>query len=145
PTFGSGGFVTTSVRFQPAAEVPLPNGQYLAAGTTESLYFTDFALARFNADGSLDTTSAKGGYAGLDFDNSYDTVSDLVVLPDGKILLVGSTAKSINNVYTQQFAAARFNADGSLDTGFASGGLFVLDPNPGVNDFAQLQTAVAVA
>src|SRR5262245_10492733 len=75
PTFGSGGFVTTSVRFQTAAEVPLANGQYLAAGITESLYFTDFALARFNADGSLDATFAKGGYAGLDFDNSYDTVA----------------------------------------------------------------------
>ena len=142
PTFGSAGLTTTDIRFQPVAEVALANGQYLAAGTTESLYLTDFVVARFNADGSLDTTFGKAGYSGLDFDNSADYVNDLVVQSDGKILVLGSSSKTVGGVYKQEFALARFNADGSLDTGFGTGGTVVLDPAPGSNDFGQIQTAI---
>ena len=59
PTFGYGGLRVDNVRFQSVTEIALPDGKYLAAGTTESIYQTDFALARFNADGTVDTTFAK--------------------------------------------------------------------------------------
>src|SRR5262245_30497589 len=91
PTFGSGGQTTSYIRFQPTSEITLPDGKYIAAGTTESIYQTDFALARFNADGTLDTSFGKGGYGSLDFDNSADVVNDVVLLSDGKILVVGNS------------------------------------------------------
>jgi uncharacterized delta-60 repeat protein len=145
PTFGNGGFVTTNVRFQPADEIALPDGKYLAAGTTESLYFTDFVVARFNADGSLDTTFGKAGYSGLDFDNSSDNVSDLVRQADGKILVVGSSSKTVGNLYKQEYAVARFNADGSVDTTFGNSGKVTLDLDSGSNEYDQLRTAIVQA
>src|SRR5262245_150685 len=128
PTFGYSGVLIDNVRFQAATEIALPDGKYLAAGTTESIYQTDFAVARFNADGSVDTTFGKGGFATLDFDNSSDNVDDVVALSDGKILVLGSTGKVANNVFTQKPLLVRFNADGSLDTTFGNGGTLTLKP-----------------
>ena len=127
PTFGYGGVRVDNVRFQSVTEIALPDGKYLAAGTTESIYQTDFALARFNADCTVDTTFAKDGLASLDFNNSSDLVNDVVLLQDGKILVVGSTGKVVDNVFTEKTALARYNADGSLDTTFGNGGTVVGD------------------
>src|SRR5262249_10884833 len=99
-TFGYSGVIIDYVRFQSATEIALPDGKYLAAGTTESIYQTDFAVARFNADGTVDTTFGKGGFATLDIDNSSDNVNDVVLLNDGRILVLGSTGKVENNVFT---------------------------------------------
>jgi uncharacterized delta-60 repeat protein len=71
-----------------------------------------FALARLNRDGSIDSTFAIG--SGL---NSGGTVSQLVLQPDGKILVAGSF-QSINGV--SRPSLARLNSDGSVDTGFTA-------------------------
>jgi uncharacterized delta-60 repeat protein len=46
----------------------------------------------------------------------------LLIQPDGKIIAAGS-AKVVSPYYPQEFGLARYNADGSLDTSFGSGGL----------------------
>jgi len=52
---------------------------------------TDFALSRYNTDGTLDTAFGSGGLATTDFDNGSDSVGALAVQSDGKIIAAGST------------------------------------------------------
>ena len=83
----------------------------------------DFALARLNADGSLDSTYGVGGKVTTDFNNhSKDEAYSLVLQPDGKVVLAGFSNNSN--------ALARYNADGSLDATWGSGGkVTVNQPN----------------
>jgi uncharacterized delta-60 repeat protein len=81
-------------------------------------FFTaDFALARYNTDGSLDTTFGSGGKLLTDFGGT-DFGDEVVIQSDGKIVVVG-TAFDGNPGY---FALARYNPNGTLDTSFGSGG-----------------------
>src|SRR5262245_49687801 len=67
PTFGSGGKVTTDfggVLDQAASVVIQPDGKVVAAGVGG---FVDFALARYNANGTLDPTFGSGGKVTTDF------------------------------------------------------------------------------
>lgn len=75
---------------------------------------SDFVLARFNANGTLDTTFGKRGSVATDFGNQLDFGTTMVVQPDGKIILAGTS--------DGLFAAVRYNPDGTLDAGFGSRG-----------------------
>jgi uncharacterized delta-60 repeat protein len=92
------------------------DGKILVAGSTDvSGMDWDFALIRYNADGSLDTTFNGTGQARADFgEHSTDSAYALTVQADGKILVTG--ASSANG--SSDFAVVRFNADGSLDKSF---------------------------
>ncbi|MGW6791183.1 calcium-binding protein [Streptomyces chartreusis] len=78
-----------------------------------------FALVRYNVDGSRDTAFGTGGVATTDFGGTAG-VNDLVVQPDDRIVAAGSGSPG-------DFLLARFNADGTLDTGFGSGGRATTD------------------
>jgi uncharacterized delta-60 repeat protein len=104
-----------------------PDGKILVAGTTSN-QATDFALARYNADGSLDTSFGTGGKVTTDFSSQsdnplYDTPYSVIVQPDGKILMTGYSGA--NGSYALELV--RYNADGSLDTSFGSGGRLITD------------------
>jgi len=76
------------------------NGKILAAGSSRS----DFALARYNANGSLDTTFAGGdGITTVDFNNSRDYAYDLELDNQGRAIVVGES--------DGRFAIARFLGD----------------------------------
>ncbi|MBW3540365.1 MAG: hypothetical protein KY476_08850 [Planctomycetes bacterium] len=79
----------------------------------------DFALARYNVDGSLDTTFSGDGKLTTDFAGSFDRAFGVAIQADGKIVVAGSTGGD--------FALARYNADGSLDTNFDSDGKVTTD------------------
>jgi uncharacterized delta-60 repeat protein len=82
----------------------------------------DFALARFNADGTLDTSFGGGdGKVTTDF-GSYDWTSGLALQQDGKIVAVGGTLFGGVPANESDFAVARYQPDGSLDTGFSGDG-----------------------
>jgi uncharacterized delta-60 repeat protein len=98
--------------------VVLDDGKILVAGTADAAGLADFALARYNADGSLDTGFSGDGTLTTDIAAGYDYGSALAVQADGKILLAGTTRHS-----DIQFAIARYGADGSLDTGFGGDGM----------------------
>ncbi|WP_369274178.1 calcium-binding protein [Streptomyces sp. R11] len=78
-----------------------------------------FALVRYNVDGSRDTTFGTGGVATTDFGGTAG-VTDLVVQPDDRIVAGGSGSAG-------DFLLARFNGDGTLDTGFGTGGRTTTD------------------
>lgn len=122
-SFGVGGQTTAEIsRFGDSANgIALqPDGKIILVGYSEVRAGTDgrdFAVARFKADGSLDTTFGDGGKVTTDFFGLYDAAAAVALQPDGKIIAAGSTVNT-----SEQFALARYNVDGSLDAGFGIGG-----------------------
>ena len=115
-SFGKGGKVNTVLGDDDEANAVVlqPDGKLVAAGDS-------FALARYNADGSLDTSFGTGGKVTTPFGYGYGDAFALVLQPDGKLVAAGeSFATETGSNY--EFALARFNADGSLDTSFGTGG-----------------------
>jgi uncharacterized delta-60 repeat protein len=126
-SFGEGGIVTTTFpQGSYAFDVALQSdGKIVAAGTLfvnfdpgESSN-TDFALARYNADGTPDATFGNGGQVSTDFLGLEDDAFSVLIQPDGKIVAVGS-ANDPASFY--DFAAARYFSNGMLDTTFGVGG-----------------------
>jgi uncharacterized delta-60 repeat protein len=124
PTFGSGGTVlnTTGTTSQALTDVTaLPDGKLLTAGyvkgppTTAGFVSLDFAAARYNPDGTFDTSFGSGGMVTVDFKGGTDWATAAAVQPGtgGKILLAGSAY--VNNTV---FGVVRLNPDGTLDTTF---------------------------
>src|SRR5262249_32253745 len=103
-----------------------PDGKIVVAGSaTVSGTGGDFALARYNADGSLDTTFSGDGKVTTDFALGLDQVFGVAIQPDGKIVTAGSAY--IGTSTDRDFALARYNADGSLDTTFSGDGKMTTD------------------
>ena len=119
PTFGLDGVATTQfgTTSNSATSVALqPDGRIVVAGTSDDGHF---ALARFNADGSLDASFGVGGKAVIDVGGYFETAACVAVEPDGRIVAAGSTDPG---GYCCQSAMVRLNADGTLDATFGSGG-----------------------
>src|SRR5262249_24846357 len=85
----------------------------------------DFALARYNSNGTLDTTFGTGGRVTLNFAGSTldDAAESIAIQPDGKIVAVGLVETSAGD----DFALARFNSNGTLDPTFGTGGKVTTD------------------
>lgn len=126
-SFGSGGKVSTNFSvYDKAYAVALqPDGKIVVVGSTVAVYGSyqvDFAIARYNSDGSLDATFGSGGKAVFDFDGLEDEARAIVIQTDNKIV-VGGTARVIHgSVHDSDFALLRLNSDGTLDTTFDSDG-----------------------
>lgn len=124
--FGTSGKVVTAMGTNSniANAVALqPDGKFLVGGTYVSNHGeNDFALARFNANGSLDTTFGTAGKVVTSFiDNghNYSFVNSIHPLPDGRFIVVGTSG--VASLFSK-LVMARYNADGSLDTGFGTNG-----------------------
>ena len=93
--------------------VTLSDGKFYGAGTFNTVNgVTRYTLARFNVDGSLDSTFAPAVISG-------GNTTAVVVQTDGKILIGGGflTIGGVSRPYL-----ARLNADGTLDSEFLPGG-----------------------
>jgi uncharacterized delta-60 repeat protein len=90
------------------------NGRILGGSTN------DFGVARYNTNGSLDTSFDGDGKVLTDIQGNNDNVQDILIQPDGKVV-VGGYSWGNNN----KFGLARYNADGSLDTSFDGDGKVV--------------------
>jgi uncharacterized delta-60 repeat protein len=119
-TFDSDGIVTTSFGNHSTGSSVLlqSDGKIVVAGHGFVGTDSDFALTRYNTNGSLDTTFDTDGKVTTDFGNADDLGLSAAIQSDGKILLTGY---SYNNVSTN-FALARYNTNGSLDTTFDADG-----------------------
>ncbi|WP_369173324.1 calcium-binding protein [Streptomyces sp. R28] len=116
-TFSGDGRVTTDLGGYNWGEtvVVQSSGKIVASGSSGGR----FTLVRYNVDGSRDTGFGTGGVATADF-GSTAGVSDLVLQPDDRIVAGGGGTAG-------DFLLARFNADGTLDTGFGTGGRTTTD------------------
>jgi uncharacterized delta-60 repeat protein len=112
-SFGSGGIVTTSlgksstdIAFAAAVQ---SDGKIVAAGTSSTSSANYLDVARYNPNGTLDSSFGSGGKVQTKFSFS-DYEGSLVIQPDGKIL-VGYTVNG-------DFELVRYNPNGTLDKTF---------------------------
>lgn len=135
PTFGNGGVVQGASSIfaggQAHAVALQADGRIIAAGGNNNDGILDyrlapvtsqFALARFNSDGTLDPTFGTGGRVTASFGQVLGTIQALVIQPDGKIIAAGFTGPDKTHTH---FAVLRFNSDGSPDTTFGAGGITI--------------------
>ena len=125
-TFGIGGKLTTAFNAT-ASEihdiVEQPDGKIVAVGYAHNGTNNDFALARYNPDGSLDDSFGTGGRVLTNFTvpGSHDGLDDaaraVALQSDGKIVVAGYAAHP-HNAY--EFVVARYNKNGTLDTSFGT-------------------------
>ncbi len=94
------------------------DGRVVAVGGTSDGTTEDFAVSRYNADGSLDTSFGSGGRVTTDFKGGADFATG-VALVRGGLVVVGYTAASDGTV---SLALARYQVDGSLDPSFGGSG-----------------------
>ena len=147
PYFGSGGIVRT-IAFQPGptqgtldvarAVAVQPDGK-IVVGIESSDDGYEFVIARYQPDGTLDTSFGGGdGLATVEAsgdigigDRRDDLVADIALQPDGKIVAVGSLEPPRPGEETKtlktDFALVRLNPDGSPDAGFGTGGIVGTD------------------
>jgi uncharacterized delta-60 repeat protein len=107
-----------------------PDGKILLGGSCYNGSNYNFCIARFNSDGTLDTTFGSSGKVIQPIGSSYDNGYSLAIQPDGKILLGGFCYNGNNN----DFCIARFETNGTLDTTFGSSGI-VIQPIGSSSDY----------
>jgi uncharacterized delta-60 repeat protein len=130
PTFGNAGSgVTTfaSAAFAyPRDTAVLADGRILTLSSilqNTQTNETYVGIARFTADGTIDTSFSFDGKVLADFggDNTYNDVEAMIVQTDGKILVCGASVFSGGGDHTE-FAVLRLNTDGTLDPSFGGTG-----------------------
>src|SRR5579885_1516748 len=175
PSFGTKGVVITDFGAGSDAAFALvrqSDGRLVAAGRSTTGGSADFALARYNTDGSLDPAFGTAGEVRTDFGgnrcfggprhgqsckshddclggqciSSDDVAWALALESDGKLLAAGERRACVGGTNDRErcqvdsdcggtppgvcladFALARYDADGSLDLSFGSGGRVVTD------------------
>ena len=132
PTFGSQGVVTTSLSnadIYGLAVAPYasktagnPPDRILVGGEVVKYkgaqVLGDFVLARYNSNGTLDTTFGSKGIVQTDLGGQSEQVVSILVQDDGRIVAVGESFQP-----GPYFALARYTAAGQLDTTFGNGGV----------------------
>ncbi len=129
PSFGLGGAVVSPFNGSLIIAVTFqPDGKVLAGGSGPGVL--DFALARYEPDGTPDTTFADNGEAITDFGSS-DVIQGLALQADGGIVASGGVVVPIaGGSSTDVFALARYQPDGVLDQTWGVGGKVTTDFPP---------------
>jgi uncharacterized delta-60 repeat protein len=141
--FGTGGVAQVNFpagRTDDALDVALQaDGRIVVVGSTQTASGElDFGVARFNTDGTVDRSFGTNGVATIDFGAGSATAQGVAIQPDGRIVVAGHAQVGPPN---NDFAVARFNADGTPDASFGTAGR-VTSPLTGRAD---LGMAVALA
>jgi uncharacterized delta-60 repeat protein len=121
-TFDTDGRVTTSIgTFDDAARAMAlqSDGKILVAGHSYNNSDYDFAVVRYNSDGSLDNTFGTGGVVTTPIGSGDDYAKAIALQSDGKIVVAGYSYNGSIDV----IALARYNSDGSLDNTFDGNGI----------------------
>ena len=121
-SFGTGGKVTTPIGTDKDVAIAVaiqPNGKIVAAGYSDNGGNWDFALVRYNIDGSLDASFGTGGKVTTPIGTGQDIAYAVAIQPDGRIVAAGN---SLNGSNYDDFALARYNINGSLDATFNTTG-----------------------
>ncbi|MBN2158171.1 MAG: Ig-like domain-containing protein [Spirochaetes bacterium] len=79
----------------------------------------DFAVVRYNANGTLDTAFSSDGIATTHVASNYEYAYSVAIQSDGKIIAAGKSPASGHDA----FSLVRYNADGTVDTGFDTDGI----------------------
>jgi len=138
-SFGSGGIVITDYVYESSSD---PGNFYSAYNEINAIALQsdgkivvagyadisgdrgeDFAIARYNPNGTLDTTFGTGGFVLTDFGDTNDQATAIAIQADGKIVVAGIADRTGN----KKFALARYNNTGTPDTSFGTNGKVTTD------------------
>lgn len=106
-----------------------PDGKILCGGTVYSGVNTAFAVVRFLADGTLDTSFNGTGFAITQVSPWLDGIHAMALQPDGKIVVAGTA--SDNSGTNDDMVVARYTSAGVLDTGFNGNGIHIVNTGTG--------------
>ncbi|MDD4747847.1 MAG: delta-60 repeat domain-containing protein, partial [Salinivirgaceae bacterium] len=132
PTFGNAGICHLPTLGNSVAVALQDDGKIVLAGHSDD----KFALARVNADGTIDTSYGVDGYV-ITLTEQYSYASDLDIQDDGKVVAVGF--KGGETSYSDVFVA-RYTTNGALDALFATDGIYVND----IGGLADFGTAITI-
>jgi uncharacterized delta-60 repeat protein len=141
--------IPNSVAIQPDGKVVTGGGFYTSSAQSNQ---NDIVFARFNADGTRDTTFGLGGAGRLVISGPLsESIGAIKLLPDGKIMAVGSSAGSflLMRITSDGFVDNSFDGDGRVTTSFTgddyANSLFIRpDGKMIVSGYANGALAVAV-
>lgn len=136
-SFGESGVVTTAFfgSFDQAFAMALQqDGKIVLAGSARNGSHEQFALARYNSDGKLDATFGIDGKVIVDFSSDTSQALAVALQEDGKIIAAGSSGGGITT--KNDFAIARLNQNGDLDSTFGLAGKVTTDLSAGSVDTA---------
>jgi uncharacterized delta-60 repeat protein len=123
--FGTNGVVQTAFSsLQSFAEkiAVQPDGKIVVGGSTaDPLRANEFALIRYQSNGSIDTTFGTNGKVISSISPYSDVIGDIVIEPSGKIL----TAGVYSSESSPRMCMVRYLANGSMDTTFGQNGLVI--------------------
>ena len=124
PSFNGTGIVTTSIRtFDLGTSVAIQSdGRIVVAGRSYNGTDGDFAVVRYNIDGTLDTSFNGTGKVTTDIGSSDEGAHSVAIQSDGKIVAAGYAIVNGN-----KFALIRYNTNGTLDTSFNGIGIVTTD------------------
>lgn len=129
--FGTGGKVRTPITTSAAGQAMAlqRDGKIVVAGVADGTtadVLNQIALARYNADGSLDGSFGSGGTVLTHFGPGSQTGATAVAIQtDGRILVAGSLTTSANPA--GDMVVLRYQRDGSLDPSFDGDGRALID------------------
>lgn len=127
-TFSSDGKVLTTLGSGDGpAMILLPDGGIIIGGT-RSTTDVDAALTRYLVDGTLDTSFGTQGITTTHIGNRYDSISQLLRLPDGQIIAAGRTQVGTSE---EHIFLIRYNSDGALDSNFGISGISTVNLGTG--------------
>jgi uncharacterized delta-60 repeat protein len=109
------------------------DGRIVATGFASAITFDLFALARYNVDGSLDTSFDDDGKVTTDFATAHQSARSGVIQKDGKIVVAGLVLRQ-DQAQPSDVALARYNMDGSLDPTFSGDGRTTTDFAAGTDE-----------
>jgi uncharacterized delta-60 repeat protein len=155
-TFGTGGVVITDVpavqstgfglQSEAKAVALDSNGKIVTAGYSGSSN-SNFALARYHTDGTLDASFGTGGVVTTDIGTilsvnpgADDQANAVALQSDGKIIAAG-----FSSIYGSSFSLARYNHDGTLDGSFGTGGVVITNLGLTLSMAETVDTAYGVA
>lgn len=125
--FGNNGVVISPVMQTGLGDVPraitvLQNNKLVTAGYSIGTNLYHAYLAKYNTDGTMDTTFGDGGKV-ISNESFFTQYYDIIAEPDGKVVVCGIKSNSFSSQGHDSFVA-RYLANGSLDSSFGTGGYF---------------------
>ena len=123
-TFGAAGRVITNLGADDRGRsVAIDATGKIVMGGDSLVSASDFAVARYDGNGTLDSSFNGSGYVTTDFNNSAEPAMNITIDQNGKIVAAGFA----HNGTDYDFALARYKDDGSLDASFGTNGLVTTD------------------
>ena len=118
-SFGNSGIVTAIDNFGPVTAALQSDGKIVVASSIDDNGTTDFGLARFNSDGTIDNSFGTGGVVSTNTGDSFGEILSLAIQTDGKIIAAGHSVDQ----GVHEITLARYAANGSLDNSFGNNGI----------------------